>query len=158
MSVLVPVPRSEKSILKALITEYLTELRGLVDAHWNPEIYPFLDAQWTEPGRHPFFIRKSNANVGLVIVRDPISTGTGLTQLSEFYVIPRHRGTGLAMRAAHATFRRFPGQWELQVHKRNERGRRFWRTCIEQISTMPPKVRDLNFDGEEKEHHLFKVL
>ena len=157
MTLIRPATLDDRPQLQALLLDYLTELRDLVDGDWNPEEYPFLDVQWTESGRHPLFIRSSGANVGFAIVRDPMSTGTGLHQLTDFYLRTEHRGTGLATRAAHTVFRRFPGRWELQVHTQNERGAQFWCRCIEQISSAPPRVRDLDFDGEIKKHYLFEV-
>lgn len=152
-----PIPESEREALAAMLEDHLTELATLVDGDWDPAHYPFLDAQWSELGRHPLFIHTSGENVGFAIVRDPRSTGSGLNQMSEFYVVPAYRGTGLAAGAARAVFGRFPGRWELQVHERNERAQRFWLKCIEEVSRKSPKVRNLDFNGELKQHYLFEV-
>jgi predicted acetyltransferase len=149
-----PADRSE---FKSLLLDHLTELSELVDGNWDHEEYPFLDVLWSEPGRHPLFIRSSEANVGFAIVRDAMSTGTGVHDLAEFYLRTEHRGTGLATRAAHTIFLRFPGRWELQVHTQNERADRFWARCIEEVSITPPRIRDLDLNGELKKHYLFEV-
>jgi len=157
VALLTPIAASDRDVLSQLLSEYLRELAALVNGDWDPDAYPFLDAQWTEVGRHPLFIRASEEIVGLALVRDPMSTGSGLNQMADFYVKPAQRGTGLAARAARAIFKRFPGRWELQVHDLNKRGIEFWLRCIEEVSTVPPKTRLLDFQGELKHHYLFDV-
>jgi predicted acetyltransferase len=152
-----PIPESEREALAAMLEDYLTELATLVDGDWDPAHYPFLDVQWSELGHHPFFICSGTERVGLALVRDPHSTGTGLTQVSEFYVAPEYRSTGLADRAAIALFRRFPGQWELTVHVINARADRFWLRCIRAAGVGSPKVRTLEEEGGTVRQYLFDV-
>ncbi len=109
MPLLTPIEASQKGLLRALLSEYLTELKALVDGDWDPANYPFLDVQWSDWGRHPFFICEGDTPVGFTLVRDPHSTGTGLMQVGEFFIQPHLRGTGIAKRAACAVFERFPG-------------------------------------------------
>lgn len=157
MTLLRPIAATQKDVLRAHVTAYLTELKDLVDGDWDPAAYPFLDVQWSDWGRHPFFICVQDADVGFALVRDPQSTGTGLMQMTEFFIQPSHRGTGIASRAACAIFERFPGQWELQVHQRNPRAIRFWQSCIDKVAQGAPRIRQLDFDGEIKQHMMFDV-
>jgi predicted acetyltransferase len=151
------VSASEREALSGMLEDYLTELASLVGGDWDPANYPFLDAQWSELGRHPFFICRGSEPVGLALVRDPHSTGTGLTQIGEFYVAPEHRGTGLADWAATALFRRFPGRWELTVHASNARADRFWLRCISAACVGRPRVRALQAEGDTVRQYLFDV-
>ena len=157
MRLLMPIAASQRDALRTHLTAYLTELKDLVNGDWDPADYPFLDVQWSDWGRHPFFICDEGVPVGFTLVRDPQSTGTGLMQLSEFYIQPTHRGTGIASLAACAVLERFPGTWELQVHQRNPRAIRFWRACIDKVAEGPLRERPLDFDGELKQHMMFVV-
>jgi predicted acetyltransferase len=112
-----------------MLRDYLQELSELVDGDWDSAAYPFLDEQWSEPGRHPFFIVHKAVRAGLLLVRDERSTLTEWRQIAEFYIAPDFRATGLAQAAAQAAFEFFPGHWELTVHQDNTRAVRFWQRC-----------------------------
>jgi len=127
-----------------MLEDYLTELGRLVGGDWDPQDYAWLDVQWSEPGRHPFFILFEGERVGFALVRESQSTGTGLIQMGEFYLGGSHRGTGLAGRAAGALFRRFPGRWEFSAHLGNPRAVQFWQRIIEAECGAKPQMRTVD--------------
>ena len=121
-----PIRHTDKRALQAMLVDYLHELSELADGDWDAASYPFLDEQWSEPGRHPFFIVHKAVRAGLLLVRDERSTLTEWRQIAEFYIAPDFRGAGVAQAAAHAACECFPGHWELTVHQDNTRAVRFW--------------------------------
>ena len=50
--------------------------------------------------------------------------------VAEFFVLRKHRRTGVGTRAAHEVFRRFPGRWEVPVASYNIPALRFWRNVV----------------------------
>jgi predicted acetyltransferase len=158
MALLRPAEVGDRPALEALLYDYLTELGGVVGGDWDPKAYPWIDQQWTEPGRHPFFIVSGGKPVGLAMARCPLSTSSGLHQVAEFYLAPDHRGQGLAARAAEELFRTFPGSWELTAHEENPQAVAFWNRVASAVAGTPPQTRVLDEDGERRVHFTFQVV
>ncbi len=62
-----------------LLDDYLGEVakhRELAVGATNAATYPYLDAYWSEPDRHAFFIRHDGDVIGFALIRGPISTGS----------------------------------------------------------------------------------
>lgn len=140
------VSAADRPTLLRLLDEYLGELHREVGkpAH-QPGSYPYLDAYFTEPGRHAFLLRADGEPAGFALVREGQSTG-GAIQMAEFYVHPSQRRNGLGRAAASAIFTQFPGNWDLQVHARNERGVAFWSSCARALAQGPVRETALNAD------------
>jgi predicted acetyltransferase len=132
----------DRRILAALLDDYLHELadhREAAVGATDSRSYPYLDAYFSEPGRHPLLIRREGKVVGFALVRGPASTGR-VWEVAEFYVTPASRRVGIGREAVAAIWRQFPGAWELQVHARNTAALRFWTSCIEASSQETPQV------------------
>jgi predicted acetyltransferase len=113
---------SDARLIESLLDDYLRELsehRDVPVGATDSARYPYLDAYWSEPGRHAFLIKRSGDIVGFALVRDPASTGSAIHQLAEFYIKPESRRSGIGHHAVLAIWEKFPGEWELQVHAQN---------------------------------------
>ena len=91
------------------------------DHYWDRSLYP------PEP-REPYFIHADDKLAGFAMVRH---LDNGKTQMAEFTVLRKWRGTGLALEAAGMVFHRYPGPWDLTIHPKNERAKAFWVKAIE---------------------------
>ena len=143
---LVVAGSSDADLVSSLLDEYLLELSSYQDVPsgaTNSAFYPYLDAYWSEPGRHAFIIQYGGHPVGFALIRDPTSTKSAVYQIAEFYIKPESRRLGIGRRAVHAIWKRFPGQWELQVHTRNSTAVQFWELCLETVTSEPPQVREV---------------
>ena len=143
---LVVAVSSDTDLINSLLDEYLLELgsyRDVPSGATNSVSYPYLDAYWSEPGRRAFIIQYGGHSVGFALIRDPTSTKSAVYQLAEFYIKPESRRLGIGRRAVHAIWKRFSGQWELQVHTRNSTAVQFWESCIEAVTSEPPQVREV---------------
>ena len=154
---LVVAGSSDADLINSLLDEYLLELgsyRNVPSGAANPVSYPYLDAYWSEPGRHVFIIQHGGHSVGFALIRDPTSTKSTVYQLAEFYIKPERRRLGIGRSAVCAIWRRFPGQWELQVHTRNSAAVQFWESCLEAVTSESPKVREVQGrDGKRIQFH-----
>ena len=154
---LIAAGSSDTDLINSLLNEYLLELSSYQDVPsgaTNSASYPYLDAYWSEPGRHAFIIQRGGHSVGFTLIRDPTSTKSVVYQLAEFYIKPESRRLGIGRRAVHAIWKRFPGQWELQVHTRNSAAVQFWELCLETVTSKPPQVREVQGrDGRRIQFH-----
>ncbi len=145
---------------RSLLERYLRELsahREIPSGAREAADYPYLDAYWSEPGRHPFLILQGAEVVGFIFVRDPSSTGRDVHELSEFYVKAECRRNGIGHRAVLALWSQFPGRWELQVHTRNAGALQFWRVCTESIAEGSVEVRNVEADDGPRQQFEFQV-
>jgi predicted acetyltransferase len=149
---------SDRDRLDALLARYLRELAqyGNAPAATRLDRYPYLDAYFAESGRHAFLIRSDDKIAGFVLVRDPVSTGT-VWQVAEFYVAPESRRMGIGRAAVISIWRQFPGEWELQVHLRNETARQFWKSCVEIVTDGSPTVRKIEADDGPRLQYNFRT-
>ncbi len=134
---LVVAGSSDADLIDSLLDEYLRELgsyRDISSGATTSAPYPYLDAYWSEPGRHAFIIQHGGHSVGFALIRDPTSTKSAVYQLAEFYIKPESRRLDIGRRAVRAILKRFPGQWELQVHTRNSAAVQFWESCIRDVA------------------------
>jgi predicted acetyltransferase len=109
--------RAEKPVIASYLQEYLADF-GFRGA------YPYFEQYWLEPTRHPFLITCGGARAGFAFVR---SVDGGAThELSEFYVLPEFRGSGVGRAAVKALLPIFPGRWRIPVQVSNRPGIAFW--------------------------------
>ncbi len=135
----------DRGIISSLLDGYLHELaahREVAVGATDSCSYRHLDAYFSEPGRHAFLIRCDGKVVGFALIRDPASTGR-VWQVAEFYVTRGSRRTGVGRMAIVNIWRRFPGDWELQVLARNTTALRFWASCIEASAQEIPEVTEV---------------
>lgn len=92
---------------------------------------PGLDAYWREPAHVPLLVRVEDRIAGFVLVNTWSALDRPLDHaVAEFFVVRKHRRTGVGTAAAHATFRRFRGRWEVPVADYNAPALRFWRSVV----------------------------
>lgn len=100
--------------------------RGL----WEPD---HLRSWLEEATDHPLIVLESGQRVGCALVNQAPSPhmqpGMGF-RLSEFFVLRKHRRSGIGRRAAFALFDRFGGKWEISELTRNTAAIKFWRRVI----------------------------
>ena len=102
-------------------------------------------------GKHHFVIRVGGRLAGFALVSNRSHyAGTGVREISEFFVLRKYRRRGVGTHAARMLFERFPGRWELAELTWNVAARRFWRRLIKRCAVGGVVERrrrhgDLNF-------------
>jgi predicted acetyltransferase len=143
---LIEAAQSDVGLLRPMLDRYLRELSGHREVPvgaTDSASYPYLDAYWSEPGRHAFLIRSGGRAVGFALIRDPASTGSSTHHFAEFFIEPESRRLGIGRRAAAAIWQRFPGDWELQVHSRNATAVRFWSSSAKAAAGTAPQIQEV---------------
>jgi predicted acetyltransferase len=87
--------------------------------------YRHLDQYWTDAERHPFLIRGDGRLSGFAFVR----SGTP-HDMAEFFILRKHRRSGVGVEAARAVFAMFPGEWQVRELAANVGAIAFWRVAI----------------------------
>jgi len=123
---LTPAAEEHKSVLANLIQFYcydFSEIRGYDLTAHGTFIYRYLDHYFTEEDREACFITAGGALAGFTMTR---RLDDGARDVSEFFVVRRHRRHGTGQAAAHQMFRRHPGLWQLAFDHANHPAARFW--------------------------------
>jgi predicted acetyltransferase len=100
-----------------------SELRGNDVTPHGTFVYRFLDYYFTEDDREACFITVDGILAGFSMTR---RLDDGVREMSEFFVLRRHRRAGAGRTAAHQVFRRHPGDWTLIFDHANHNAARFW--------------------------------
>ena len=98
--------------------------------------YPWLDSYWRDPRREPFLIRVDGQLGGFVLVNEFSHSGLPIDHaVAEFFVVRKHRRSGVGRAAAFAAIRPRPGQWELAVARRNTAAYPFWQGVAAELAS-----------------------
>jgi predicted acetyltransferase len=95
--------------------------------------YDQLSLYWSEPERRfPFLVRYDTRVIGFVLVTrgSPASDDPDVLDVAEFFVIRRHRRSGVGRRAAFLVWDRFPSRWIVRVSEGNTGALLFWAGVI----------------------------
>jgi predicted acetyltransferase len=124
-----PAAEDEKPIVRRLLelnSHDFSEIDGRELGPHGEYGYRYLDHYWTDgEDRHPFLIRVDGAVAGCVLVR----AGSPHT-FGEFFVVRKHRRSGVGSIVARTVFRRFPGEWLVTEVPGNDAAVAFWRRAI----------------------------
>jgi len=142
MEVALDVARSgDAGLLANLLELYLHDLSPVfpsielgADGRFG---YDPLPLYWSEPERRfPFLIRHGTRVAGFVLAArgSPASDDPDVFDVAEFFVIRRHRRSGVGRRAAFLVWDRFPGRWIVRVSEGNTGALPFWTGVIAEYS------------------------
>jgi predicted acetyltransferase len=136
---LVAVDESDKSVLANLIQLYLYDFSAVRDLVLSPHgtyTYRYLDGYFTEPDREPYFIIVDGELAGFALARGGVDDDDSWN-VSEFFVIRRHRRKGVAREAARLLFAQHPGEWTLSFDHNNNPAAALWRLVASSVATGP---------------------
>ena len=128
----------ERPILANLLQLYIHDFseywsgtdQGELDDEGRFFEYP-VDGYWREPGRIPLIFRLQGRPAGFALLNDKGHTDHPIDHnMAEFFVVRKHRGSGVGRAAAREIFSRYPGRWEVAVARRNVGALPFWRETI----------------------------
>jgi predicted acetyltransferase len=148
-----PAAREQESVLANLLELYahdFSELRRLNLGEDGRFGYAALPLYWTEPGRYPFLIRVDGSLAGLVLVKRGvgISGAEAVWDMAELFVVRGCRRRGVGIKAALEVWRRFPGEWEVRVMRKNDAARRFWAEAISLFTGEESRPVDFEHIGD----------
>jgi predicted acetyltransferase len=131
----VPAARSDEKALESLFQLYahdFSEILPLEVGETGRFEAPSLDVYWSDPSRFPFLIRADEHLAGFALVdrKSRLSGSNAVWDMAEFFVLRRHRRSGVGTSAAHRLFAMHPGEWEVRQGKANVAATSFWRAAI----------------------------
>jgi predicted acetyltransferase len=100
--------------------------------------YSKLPLYWSEPDRHfPFLIRWDSRVVGFALATrgSPASDDPDVFDVAEFFVIRRHRRSGVGRRAAMLLWNRLPGNWIVRASEGVPGAVRFWGGVVAEFTS-----------------------
>jgi predicted acetyltransferase len=90
-----------------------------------------IEGYWTDPKMTSYLVRVDGVLAGFVLSRDgAYFAGDGTRDISEFFILRRHRRRGIGAEVARRLFDAFPGKWEVSQLTSNVDAQRFWRRVI----------------------------
>jgi len=93
--------------------------------------YSHLDSYWREPERVPLLIRTGGHLAGFALLNRYGRVRPAPDRaMAEFFIVRKHRLSGVGRAAAHAIFDRYPGAWEAAVARKNTAALAFWRRTV----------------------------
>ena len=123
--------------------------QGLFDAH------P-LDEYWVRNNWAALLIWRARVLAGFCLLNDRTHSGLPAARnMAEFFILRKHRGSGVGRRAAEVIFSRYPGLWEVAVARRNAQAREFWRKTI-QPSAKCSQFQELDLHDERWNGPIFR--
>lgn len=136
-AVTLDVARAEEAPVLAnlleLYTHELSDVFGLEIGADGRYGYPRLAQYFGEPGRFPFLIRVGErlAGFALATLGSPASDDPQAMDVAEFFVLRRHRKSGVGGRAAVRLWNGFPGRtWTVRVSSGNAPALSFWKGAV----------------------------
>ncbi len=124
---------SDTALLANLLQLYLHDLsEAFPSIELGPDgrfVYEKLPLYWSEPEhRFPFIIRHRTQAVGFVLATrgSPAVGDPDVFDIAEFFIIRRHRRSGVGRRAAFLLWNRLPGRWTVRVSEGNAGALPFW--------------------------------
>jgi predicted acetyltransferase len=128
------VTEDHKHVLANLLQFYRYDFSAIRGYELTPHgtfVYRYLDHYFTEDGREACFITAGGELAGFTMTRR-LSDSTH--EVAEFFVMQRHRRSGLGRAAAHQMLRRHPGEWLLAFDHANHAAARFWPPTVAAIA------------------------
>jgi predicted acetyltransferase len=128
---------ADATLLSNLLELYIHDLSA---AFPNVELgpdgrfgYGKLPLYWSEPDRHfPFLITYDARVAGFALATrgSPATDDSNVFDVAEFFVIRRHRRSGVGQHAAALLWNRLPGRWTVRVSEGNPGALAFWTGVI----------------------------
>ena len=132
---LCPARPADLPVLRRLMQLYLYDFAAIDDwAIGDDGLYgnaATIEGFWTDPKMTSYLVRADGTLAGFVLVRDgAYFAGDGTRDISEFFIVRRHRRQGIGSEAARQLFDKFPGKWEVTQLTSNVGAQAFWRRVI----------------------------
>jgi predicted acetyltransferase len=154
----VPAALEQAPVLANLLELYAHDFSEFLDLELGEDGrfgYRDLALYWSDPNRHPFLVRMDGKLAGLVLVKrgSGVSGDETVWDMTEFFVVRRHRRCGIGTAIAHTVWRRFPGRWEVRVMEANHAAQHFWARAIARFTG--EAIQPVRFEKDGTSWHLF---
>lgn len=128
------VDRGADRVLRNLIEHYLHDMAEWFEFDTGEDgAYEYSTDEVWDAGCDVFLAYVGDIPVGFALVADAESRvpGANARDLKEFFVVRRHRRSGLGTRLARHVWDAYPGAWLVRVYQGNRPAMPFWRRTID---------------------------
>jgi predicted acetyltransferase len=120
---------NEKQKAYLMLLDYLKELSEFDDSiefdKNGDAIDKWFDYYWVETDeRFPFWFYVNNKIAGFSFIR---FQDNGITEVAEYYVLPKFRKDGNAIFFMDTLYKMFDGPWDISTQIKNTRAVKFWK-------------------------------
>lgn len=135
---LIPAASSDRPTLENLLQLYIHDFsehwagtpNGELDSTGRFAAYP-LDPYWLDPTYQPLLIHVDQHLAGFALLNAHSHVGETIDHnVAEFFIVRKHRRSGVGRRVIHRVFDQHPGEWEIAVARRNVAALAFWRSAV----------------------------
>ncbi|MFE2377623.1 GNAT family N-acetyltransferase [Streptomyces sp. NPDC059398] len=131
----------DKSVLARLLQLYLYDFSEFRPAELSAQgtyEYRYFDHYFTgSADREAYLITAADRLAGFALARRDVEGDEGTWNISEFFVVRRHRRRGVAREAARLLFQRHPGPWTLSYLSANAPAASLWPAVADAVSPGP---------------------
>lgn len=151
-------------LLTNLLELYCHDLSPFFDLKVGPDGrfgYSRLPLYWSQPEKRRAFLIRHDADLaGFILMRmeSPLAEIPADFDVTEFFVLRRHRRSGVGRGAAFQLWDRYPGSWMVRVAESHKAARSFWETIIEAYTSDTFTQSRHSVDGRDRRVFVFSSL
>jgi predicted acetyltransferase len=93
-----------------------------------------LDRYWHNADCHPFAALANGCYVGFALVDGAVKVGDSGHWMDQFFVLKKHRRSGVGRAVARRVFAELPGKWEVGQMANNLPAQAFWRRVVDECA------------------------
>lgn len=156
---IVHASQSEDRTLRYLLEFYFHDMAEWFkfDQHSEGNYTESTNEYWTQ-NSDVYLLYAAGIPIGFSIVgaADDWLPGSGARDMTEFFVVRRHRRTGIGREFATYVWRLFPGKWLVRVFQPNAPALPFWREVISEYSAGRYEEQVVKKNGSDWSHFSFE--
>jgi len=144
---LIHVKENDKSILKKLLELYDSEPNDYEEKEEckrEPYEYKYLEHYFSQKNWWAYFIMANDDYAGFVMINPMAEVSDAETDysISEFFVMPKYRRTGVGRFAVYKTLDTHKGKWQLTRDPRDKNSVSFWNKIIDEYTNGNFEVKE----------------
>jgi predicted acetyltransferase len=136
----------ERPVVRHLLQLYLHDFSEFDGEEVNDQglyHYPWVEEYWRAP-KAAFLFKVAGNYAGFCLVDNDVLLPNSEHSISEFFVLRKHRRSGLGRFAASSIFSSRPGVWETAQHESNLSAQAYWRNVIAEYTNGKYAEQSLN--------------
>jgi len=120
------------------------------------ESYDFKN-YFTDEARDAFLVKIKDELAGFVLLKKMGALADTEWQMSEFFILAKFQGTGIASEVANQIWKTHPERWEVSVIPENKRALSFWRNTISNFTKghYKEEIITVDYDKHQPKRYIF---
>lgn len=163
--VLIEATLDDYSIVQNMARFYVYDISrycGFISEDWacpDDGLYECFDFKkyFVEPECKAFLVRVGQELAGFVLLKYDDTSSDGHWDMSQFFILAKFQGHGVASQVAKQVWEMYPGHWEVSVIPENTKGLAFWRRLITDYTagSYKEEIRKVDHDEHQPNRYFF---